>query len=109
MAKFVLTAGDDSFAGGNASDTFDVSGTGSSGNLVVTWTGSPGVLDFASALVEGGTTERTITISNPPPGNEALTFAVAITAGDTDFAETAPITNTLAVGESIEVTITLPQ
>lgn len=90
----------------NPSDTFDVSGTGTSGNLVVTWTDAPAALDFATALVDGGTTTRTITISNPPPANEALAFSVEITAGDSDFAETAPATSMLAVGESIEVTVT---
>src|SRR5690606_2419352 len=74
--------------------------------LVVTWTGAPGALDFGGAQIEGGTVQRTITIANPAPGNEALTFAVDVTQGATDYAVTAPAELTLDVGESIEVTIT---
>jgi hypothetical protein len=99
----ITVAGDD---GANPSDTFPVSGTGTSGNLVVAWTGSPGALDFGSALVAGGTTTRTVTISNPAPANEPLLFAIDVTAGGADYVETSPASLTLAVDDSVQVTIT---
>jgi hypothetical protein len=99
----ITVAGNDA---GNASDTFSVSGTGTSGKLVVTWTGSPGALDFGSALVAGGMTTRTVTISNPAPANEPLTFALDVPTGGADYAETTPASSTLAVGDSVPITIT---
>jgi hypothetical protein len=85
---------------------FSMSGTGTSGNLVVTWTGSPGARDFGSALVAGGTTTRTITISNPAPANEPLAFTLDVTAGGADYAETTPASLTLAVNASVPITLT---
>jgi hypothetical protein len=99
----ITVAGND---GANPSDTFPVSGTGTSGNLVVAWTGSPGALDFGSALVATGTTTRTVTISNPAPANEALTFALDVSTGGADYVETTPASLTLAVDASVQITIT---
>ncbi len=90
----------------NPSDSFMVNGTGISPNMVVSWTGAPNPLDFATAAVTAGTTTRTITISNPPPGNAPLVFSVDVTAGTADYAETDPSSPTLAVGDSVAVTIT---
>jgi large repetitive protein len=86
----------------NASDTFSVSGTGTSGNLVVT----PSTVNFGTVAVAGGTAMQTITISNPAPANEPLMFSLDITNGGTDYAETDPAMNTLAVGASVAVTVT---
>ncbi len=91
---------------GNPSDPFSFDGTGTSGNLVVTWTAKPGALDFGNALVAGGTTTRTVTISNPTPANEPLTFSLDMSAGATDYAETPPASMTLAENASVTITIT---
>ena len=89
---------------GNPVDTFPVSGTGTSGNLVVAWTASPGALDFASAAVSGGTVTRTITVSNPAPANEPLKFSLAITTGDYNVPSTVDVV--LAVDANVQITVT---
>lgn len=91
---------------GNPSDSYNLSGTGTSGNLTVAWTGSPGALDFGTIAVAAATSTRTITVSNPPPGNESLTFSLAITTGDTDYSVPTTTNVNLGVGGSMSITVT---
>ncbi len=91
---------------GNPSDAFALTGTGTSGNLTVAWTGSPGALNFASAAVTGGTTTRTITVSNPAPANEALTFSLSITAGGTDYSVPSTVNVSVPVDSSVQIIVT---
>jgi outer membrane protein OmpA-like peptidoglycan-associated protein len=91
----------------NASDAYNISGTGTSPNMVTTWAGSPGALGFGSARVNGGVNQRTVTItnSNTSGANEPLTFAVEVTSGGSDFNVVPPAVTTLAVGQSTNVTV----
>jgi hypothetical protein len=103
-ADTVTISSDD---GENPNDSFDLTGTGTSGNMVLTWSGSPGTLDFGDVPLAGATSTRDVTITNQLPGaNEDLVLsAVGITAGGSDYSESdSPVT--LAPGESLEVTIT---
>lgn len=90
----------------NPSVLLSFNGTGTSGNLVATWTAKPSALSFGSTLVAGGTTTRTITISNPTPANEPLEFSLGMSAGATDYTETPPVSTTLAINGSVQITIT---
>lgn len=91
---------------GNPSDVIAVTGTGTSGNLTVAWTGSPGPLDFGTVAIAGGTSTRNITISNPAPANEDLKFTLTVSTGATDYAAPATVDVVLAVNASMNVTMT---
>lgn len=90
----------------NPSDAFDVSGIGTAGNLVVTWTGAPGALDFGSVPVTAGAPTEIVTISNPAPANEPLLISLAITAGSADFSAPTTTNVSIPVDGSIDVTLT---
>jgi hypothetical protein len=83
-----------------------VSGTGTSGNLTVAWTGSPNPLDFGTVAIAGGTATRDITISNPTPANEDLKFTLVVSTGGTDYSAPATVDVVLAVNASMIVTVT---
>jgi hypothetical protein len=90
----------------NPSDTYNLAGTGTSPNMVVTWTGSPSALDFGAVAIAGGTSTRTITIANPTPANESLTFSLAVSTGAADFAAPSTIDVVVPVDTTAQVTIT---
>lgn len=90
----------------NPSDAYDVTGIGTSGNLVVTWTGAPGALDFGNVPVTAGAPTSKVTISNPAPANEALLISLAITAGTADFSAPTTTNVSIPVDGTLEVTVT---
>jgi hypothetical protein len=90
----------------NPSDPFSVTGIGTSGNLVVTWTGAPSALDFGAVPVTAGSPTRTVTLSNPAPANESLLISLAITAGNSDFSAPTTTNVSIPVDQSIDVTLT---
>lgn len=89
----------------NASDELMVDGTGTSGNLVIN-DGGAATIDFGQVAVEGAVQTRTFKLSNPAPANETLAFTVALASGGPAFVLMPPSTVALAVGESIDVTVT---
>ncbi len=94
--------GDDFF---NSQDNIPLSGTGLAPNMVVSWTGSPGALDFGSVLVAGvAQSTRTINVANT--GNANLVFSASLTAGSPDFEYTSVTGVTVAPGNNTNLTVT---
>lgn len=90
----------------NPSDTFSVSGTGTSPNMVVSWTGSPNPLDFGTVAIAGGTQTRTITVANPAPANESLTFSLVISTGGPEYSVPTTVDVIVPVNMTTQVTVT---
>lgn len=91
---------------GNPNDTFVVTGTGTSPNMVVSWTGSPNPLDFGTVAIAGGTATRTITVANPAPANESLTFSLVVSTGGPEYSVPATVDVVVPVDATAQVTVT---
>ncbi len=102
-ATLTVTTPDDP---SNPQDTYSLTGTGTSPNMVVSWTGAPNPLDFGTVAIAGGTSTRTITIANPPPANESLTFSLVVSTGGTDYSVPGTVDVVVPVSSTAQVTVT---